>query len=125
MFEVVRISDPCYDKRTGHLHGCEHLFSHRTGGVEVGTAACGRDCGQVGALQVPQRVLQRRGVPTKASEVARSALVAKTDDERETERPRKMIKQPDASPTFLSGAWVLLFQMRFNSSFLWADEFGH
>ena len=48
---------------------------------EVGRAACGRDSGQVGALQVPQRVLLRRGLPTKASEVARSAPVAKADDE--------------------------------------------
>ena len=37
-------------------------------------------------------------LPTKASQVARSALVAKADDERDIEPPRKMIKRPDASP---------------------------
>ena len=48
-------------------------------------------------------------LPTKASEVARSALVAKADDERDLERPRKMIKRPDASPTSFAEArfcWV-------------------
>ena len=43
-------------------------------------------------------------LPTKASEVARSAPVAKADDERDIERPRKMIKRPDASPTSFAEA---------------------
>ena len=44
-------------------------------------------------------------LPTKASEVARSTPVAKTDDdEREIERPGKMIKRPDASPSSFAEA---------------------
>ena len=67
------------------------------------------------------------GLPTKASEVARSAPVEKADDERDSERPRKMIKRPDASPTsFAEARFVGSTEIsQLVDLFLWADESDH
>ena len=91
-------------RKTGHLHGCEHVFPILQVMVKLAQQLADGTLDKSELYKYRNEFCRDMRLPTKAPEVAPSALVAKADDERDIEPPPRMIKRPNASPTSFAEA---------------------